>query len=213
MCFNCFSYISFDVTRICLVCNRASIDGLTHPPCRGRYIIDGAFSSIAYKGVVKKLVYKFKYKPYLSDLKTVLLDLFYEGLIQQEEFDRVYREKPLLVPIPLHSSKLKSRGYNQAEILALGLSEKLNLNVLNILERVKKTPSQVGLTRKKRKENIFGAFVVKNNVEKVWKSNPSAGGVLLVDDVVTTGSTLLEAAYILKKNGVKKVFGITLAQD
>ncbi len=158
-------------------------------------------------------MYKFKYKPYLSDLKTVLLDLFYEGLIQQEEFDRAYRERPLLVPIPLYSSKLKNRGYNQAEILALGLSEKLNLNAANILERVKKTPSQVGLDRKKRKENIFGAFVVEKHVEKVWKSNPPVGGVLLVDDVVTTGSTLLEAAYVLKKNGAKKVFGLTLAQD
>ncbi len=169
LCSDCFSYLSFDVLEICLVCNRPSINGLTHPGCRGKYVIDGAFSSIAYKGIAKKLIYNFKYKPYLSDLKKVLVDLFYEGLIQKEEFNRAVHGSLILVPIPLHKSKLKSRGYNQAEILAEELAKRLDplhslkMTVEGVLERVKNTKSQVGLKKEERRENIAGAFEMISN--------------------------------------------------
>ena len=193
---------------ICLVCNRASIDGLTHPRCRGRYVIDGAFAAISYKGIAKKLIYSFKYKPYLSDLKTSLVDLFYESIIQNEIFQKAYETKPILVPIPLYKKRLKNRGYNHAGILAKGLSEKLGLENLNLLERIKETKSQFGLKLKDRKENISGAFSLVPNIPVSQYPN-----ILLLDDILTTGSTLFEAARVLKKNGVKKVFGLALARD
>lgn len=209
LCANCFSYLSFDAGGFCLVCRRNSIDGLTHPGCRKRYTIDGVFSSIAYKGIAKKLVYNFKYKPYLAGLKEFLAELFFEGLIQKEEFSRIYqKEKIVIVPIPLHKKRHRERGYNQAEILAKELSKKLNLKTENILLRVKETHSQVGLKQKERQENISGAFKINPDT-----SISCCPNILLVDDVLTTGSTLLEAAKILKKNGVKKVWGITLARD
>ena len=192
---------------ICLVCNKGSIDGLTHPGCRGRYTIDGAFSAIAYKGIVKKLIYNFKYKPYLSDLQNSLVDLFYESIIQNEIFQKAYSSKPTLVSIPLHPKRLRIRGYNHAQLLAEGLSEKLNLKVIKILARTKDTKSQFGLKLKDRKENIKNAFIL-NAKYKILNAN-----VLLVDDILTTGSTLLEAARILKKQGVKQVWGLTLARD
>lgn len=211
LCDDCFSYLSFDTQGICVVCNRASINSLTHPRCVTRYTIDGVFSSISYKGVAKKLIYQFKYKPYLSDLNNLLIDLFFEGIIQNEEFSHIYQNlktDPILVPIPLYSSKLKSRGYNQAEILAKGLGEKLNLQVLNCLKRIKKTQSQVGLSQKERKENISGAFSPASNI--LISQYPN---IFLIDDVFTTGSTLNEAAKMLKKAGVRKVWGLTLARD
>lgn len=210
LCASCFSYLSFDTEGLCVVCNRASINGLTHPGCRGRSTIDGVFSSIVYKGVSKKLIYNFKYKPYLSSLNTLLVDLFFEGLIQNEEFYNIYKrfkKEPIIVPIPLFHNKLKSRGYNQAELLAKGLSKKMNLRVLDLLKRVKKTRSQVGLSQKERKKNITGAFSIIKNLE--FRSE----NVFLVDDVFTTGSTLNEAAKTLKKAGVKSVWGLTLARD
>ncbi len=213
LCPNCFAYISFDDSGTCLVCRRPAIDGITHPACKSRHAIDGAFASIAYKGVVRKLIYNFKYKPYLTDLQHVLVDLFYEGLIQKEAFDRAYRdssiEKIMLAPIPLHSSRLKSRGYNQAEILAKGLSEKLNLRMFPVLERIKKTDSQIHLKQKERKENIAGAFAVRKNAQEILKG----AGIFLIDDVLTTGSTLLEASRMLKRAGAKKVWGLALARD
>lgn len=206
LCDNCFSLISFEVKGACAVCNRPSINFLTHPGCLKKFTIDGVFTSIAYKGIVKKLIYKFKYKPYLSDLRQVLIDLLYEGIIQQEEFMKTLEKTPILVPIPLHKSRLKSRGYNQAEILAIGLSKKLNLQVYSLLKRVKQTHSQVGLAQKERQKNVKGAFILNT------KHNMHSTNVLLIDDVFTTGSTLLEAANRLKRNGASKVWGIALSR-
>ncbi len=196
---------------ICLICNKPTFDGLTHPVCRGKYTIDGAFSAIAYKGIVKKLIYNFKYKPFLSDLNETLAELFYESIIQQEQFvrtiDQLNNDTIVLVTIPLHSKRLRLRGYNHAQLLAKGLSEKLNLPLIEILQRTKETKSQFGLKLKDRKENLKDAFIL-NTKYKILNTN-----IFLVDDILTTGSTLLEAARILKKNGAGRVWGLTLARD
>jgi competence protein ComFC len=209
LCPDCFAFLSFDVSYICLVCNRASVNGLTHPGCSGRYTIDGAFSSISYNGVAKKLIYVFKYKPYVSGLRNFLIDLFYEGIIQNELVIKILESYPLFIPIPLHDSKLKSRGYNQSLLLAEGLSKKMGFETKDILSREKRTKSQFGLSREKRIENIHKAFILKSK-----ESNSVRGkAVFLVDDVLTSGSTLLEAANVLKRKGAKRVFGLTLARD
>lgn len=196
---------------ICLVCNKPSIDGMTHPGCRGKYSIDGSFCAVSYKGIVKKLIYNFKYKPYLSDLNKSLVELFYESLIQNELFmnkiNKSNGHSIVFTPIPLHPKKLRRRGYNHAELLAKGLSKKLNIPVSSILERTKETKVQYGLKLKDRKENVKEAFIV-NSKHKIPNAN-----IFLVDDILTSGSTLLEAARILKKNGAKKVWGLTLARD
>jgi len=193
---------------ICLVCNKPSFDGLTHPKCLGKYTIDGAFSAVSYKGIVKKLIYNFKYKPFLSDLKNTLNELFYESIIQQEIFQKVYATKPILVPTPLHKKRLRVRGYNHAKLLAEGLGKNLNLKMIEILERTRETKSQFGLDLKQRKENISNSFSLSPNI--LISQYPN---IFLVDDILTTGSTLLEAARILKKKGAKKIWGLTLARD
>jgi ComF family protein len=112
------------------------------------------------------------------------------------------------VPIPLSSVKLRKCGYNQAEILAKELSKKFNFPVQNLLERAKETKTQVGLSNLQRKLNIKEAFILKSQNSKDKIKN-----VFLVDDVVTTSSTLLEVAKVLKKAGAQAVFGLTLARD
>ena len=114
----------------------------------------------------------------------------------------------IFVPVPLFSSKLKKRGYNQSEILAKELSKKFKIPFQNILERTRNTKTQVGLSNIDRKLNIKNAFSFNNQ-----KSVISNQSIFLVDDVVTTGSTLKEAAKVLKRNGVKRVIGLTLARD
>jgi competence protein ComFC len=207
VCPNCFSFISFDFSMICLVCNKPSLDGMTHPGCRGRFTSDGAFCAVSYNKIIKKLVYNFKYKPYLSDLKKFLVDLFYESIIQQELFQKALQANPILVPIPLYKNKLRKRGYNHSELLARGLSQKLNLKISNCLQRTRETKSQYGLNLKQRKENLRGAFEL-NTKYKILNTD-----ILLVDDILTSGSTLLEAAKILKKNGAKRVWGLVLSRD
>lgn len=219
LCENCFAYLSFDAKSVCLVCQGGSADGLTHPGCRGKYKIDGAFSAIPYNKTAKKLIYTFKYKPYVSDLKNFLTDLFYEALIQNENFQRELNDPKIsrwmLVPIPLFSSKFKKRGYNQAETLAEGLSQKLGLSKANLLKRIKNTGSQYGLKLKERQKNIKGAFSFKKEkkYQMYQKYQMKETGIFLVDDILTSGSTLLEAANVLKRARAKRVIGLTLARD
>lgn len=229
ICDKCFSYLSFDTKSLCLVCNRPSITDLTHPKCRGKYTIDGCFSSLSYNKTTQRLIYNFKYKPYLTDLKQVLSDLFYEGLIQNEGFMGQMENSPtspstslelrgsgrlrgaskwVLVPVPLYSSKLKKRGYNQSEILAKELGKRFGFKTQNLLKRVRDTKTQVGLKVEERKLNIKGAFEIIDH-----KSSIINQSIFLVDDVATTGSTLLEAANVLKRAGAKRVIGATLARD
>lgn len=208
ICPNCFTYISFTETTVCVVCQRPAIGGITHPICRTRYGVDGVFPSLVYAGIVKKLVYTFKYPPYLSDLHATLTDLFYEGIIQKEQFYKQLATKSVFVPVPLHASKMRKRGYNQAKKLAEGLSKKFDIPVMDCLSRIKNTKTQVGLTKEERQENIKDAFTVKKEFIEKLKDVPQ---VFLVDDVATSGSTLKESAKVLKRAGVGKVWGVTLA--
>ena len=210
ICDSCFAKISFLEYQICGVCQKGSIDGLTHPKCKTPYAIDGIISSIAYKGIVKKLLYQFKYPPYLSDLKVPLSKLFYEGLIQQEAFTKfASKEKILVTAVPLHINRERKRGYNQSELLGKELSVKFNLPyVPNLLLRIKQTKPQFELTKEERKKNILGAF----SINPKCKNKIKGKRIILVDDIFTTGATLSEAARVLKQSGAKKVIGLVVAR-
>ncbi len=110
-----------------------------------------------------------------------------------------------LVPIPLHSSKLRSRGYNQASLLAKEISKNAGIPVReDILIRTRKTASQKKMDHATRQNNMKKAFhMVKNDVKLKT--------IILVDDVFTTGNTIEAAAEVLKQGGVEKVFFIALA--
>jgi ComF family protein len=189
--------------------------GLTHPICKTRYEIDGVFASVVYAGVVKRLVYKFKYNTYLLDIKHLLIDLFYEGLIQKEPFIRLLSDKNIFTAIPLHKNRMKQRGYNQAQVLAIGLAGRLGkkqdgrkIVLIESLNRVRQTRPQFGLSQKDRLTNVEGAFAVKQASAGDLLNNPV---VFLIDDIVTTGATFSEAARVLKKAGVKQVYGVAFA--
>ena len=213
LCTNCFSLLSFDTKESCLVCNKPTYNGLTHPICSGKYTIDGCFSAISYNKTAQKLIYNFKYKPYLKDLSLFLSELFYESIIQNENLALIMQkpfvnQKWIIVPIPLFSSKFKKRGYNQSEILAKNISKRLKMPTINLLKRTRDTKNQYKLKREDREINIKNAFVV--NDSKFAIQNMS---IFLIDDIVTTGSTLKEAANVLKRSGAKQVFGLILAKD
>lgn len=203
ICADCFALFNFEVPLICGVCGRQAVGGLTHPICKTRYAIDGVFASLVYKGITKKLVYQFKFQPYLTDLRNVIGELCAEGLIQQEPFFRIDKTQALLVPIPLHPRRLRERGYNQAELLAFELSQRLKIPTAQLLVRRRETQRQVGKTERERRENIKDAFMVTRELP--------GKTIFLVDDVVTSGATMNEAANILKRAGAKAVYGIALA--
>jgi competence protein ComFC len=224
LCENCFTHLSFDTKNLCLVCNKPTYNNLTHPVCKSRYAIDGCFSALTYNKTVQKLIFSFKYKPFLTDIKSVLTDLFYESLIQNENWNKLIVDSSparnasqasasvaggwLIVPIPLYSAKLRKRGYNQSEILAKQLAKRFGFPIQNILQRTRDTKTQVGKSNIDRKLNIKNAFIFNNQKSIIKNQN-----IFLIDDVVTTGSTLKEAANVLKRAGVKRVIGLTLARD
>lgn len=110
----------------------------------------------------------------------------------------------MIVPIPLHRKRKKRRGYNQAEILAKVLGESTGIMVdAGVLERVKATKPQKQLDNKGRRRNIKGAFRVTKSVK--------GEKIMLIDDIYTTGSTLDEAAGVLKRSGAEKVYFLTLS--
>jgi ComF family protein len=156
---------------------------------------------------MKKLLAAYKYPPYVKDLENILVELFYESLIQQELFMKLLQKDIVFVSIPLALRKYRTRGYNQAEELAKLLGNKLQVVVIHALQRVKETKTQVNLTKEEREKNIKGAFIIDGK----FKSTLEDTVVVLVDDVLTTGATMSEATEVLYTVGVKEVWGITLS--
>jgi competence protein ComFC len=118
-------------------------------------------------------------------------------------------QKPIFIPIPLSSSRLRERGFNQAELLCREiLNQNINLGILikNVLIKNKDTLHQAKIRdRSKRLRNLTGSFAIKN--PEIIKSR----NIILIDDVTTTGATLSEARKVLKKSGAKKVIAFTIA--
>lgn len=146
---------------------------------------------------VKRLIEIFKYRGGRG-----MEDYLLRGMTPffvNKKFDHV-----VLVPIPLHRTRLMWRGFNQSQILALGMEKRGWGKVCDGLVKRRKTRVQAQLTKKERLINVQGVFEVKKGTK--W---PNV--VVLVDDVVTTGATMQSAAKILKKAGVKEVYGVVVA--
>lgn len=112
----------------------------------------------------------------------------------------------LIVPVPLHPVRLRRRGFNQAELLAKPLARDLDRPIVAALRRIRSGPAQAHLKAAERRKNARDAFA-PGTVPVVGRS------ALLVDDVTTTGSTLLAAATALRSAGVREVVAVTLAHQ
>lgn len=124
-------------------------------------------------------------------------------------------ERSALVPIPLAPKRLRTRGYNQSEVLARALARKWRIPVLpDLLVRTRETPTQTALTPGTRLANVAGAFAMRN--AKVGMRNSafriSTSTFILIDDVFTTGATLAEAARALEQAGATTIHAVTFAR-
>lgn len=165
--------------------------------------------------VLKKAVWLLKYRG-IKSLAESLAELMHVRLVRYLETesprlgDSVSKlNNWVIVPIPLHKKRLKERGYNQSELLAQHLSDKLKIPVrADVLYKNRHTETQVTLKdRQKRLKNLIGAFSVKNPEQIDGKK------IILVDDVTTTGATIREASGVLKNSGATRVIALTLARD
>lgn len=153
-----------------------------------------------HAGSVTQAVYRFKFHN-----KRYYARIFAQEMAERYgEWVRMNRIETI-IPVPLHFSKRRSRGFNQAELLAKELGKQIGLSVeTDAVVRIKKTNPQKKLSHKERQMNLKGAFGVRTD----WKP---ARTVLLVDDIYTTGNTIHRIAKVLKKAGVQKVFFLTIS--
>lgn len=199
--------------NICVVCQQTiTTAGSFCGNCRKKFIpanlgnwvgkvtvsdgLDRAYSGWFFDEGIQEAIHNIKY----SDRARLGTELgrYLDQVITPE----ISGDVDLLTSIPLHPVKLRERGYNQARFIAQGLAESWNVSVQeNFLKRIKYTVSQTALSRSERVKNVGDAFEVKRNVKDLR--------IGLVDDVLTTGSTMSACALALKSKGAREIIAIT----
>jgi competence protein ComFC len=156
---------------------------------------DAAYSFGAYEGVLRELIHLYKYGR-VKTLAWPLSGLLAQALPRDEAFDAA-------VPVPLYWRRRLQRGFNQAELLARGLSRRTGIPVVRALGRLRPTPAQAGLSNSARRQNVSRAF----------RAHGVQGTrILLIDDVMTTGATAASCAAALKQAGARRVSLLTVAR-
>lgn len=173
------------------------------PNCRGdAYHFQSAVAVVRARGPVRDLIHRLKYGRELW-LAAVLGRVLTEGMdderLRNVDFDG-------LVPVPLHPRRLREREFNQSALLASALSKASDIPVREVLGRVRYTTTQTQLDRRGRRQNLRDAFVVRKNADVTDLT------LLLVDDVLTTGSTLDACAAALLAGGASSVYALTVAR-
>jgi ComF family protein len=130
------------------------------------------------------------------------------GAFDDPRLEQALAENWPLVPVPLHRKRLQHRHFNQAEEISRVLAAHTNLPVIGALRRIRATEHQTALTRSQRLENLRGAFVITSAGRRWIEQSPA--GAVLVDDVLTTGSTVDECAKILRRAGFQKICAVTV---
>jgi ComF family protein len=225
VCQDCLAQIHAIGGKVCDLCGERvhatyalpGADGVIRCPLCSRIAppFARAVAYGSYEGGLRELIHLLKYggvRPAASILGRMLAEVI---AALEPEFSAVElaagETAIAVIPVPLHKTKRRQRGFNQAELIArsalkLGAgSGRLSLMV-NVLERHRETESQIGLTAHQRRQNLRGAFTVARPEQIKGRS------VLLVDDVLTTGTTAAECARVLLRAGAACVWVATVAR-
>ena len=170
---------------------------LIHPPH-----FDTARSAFLYEAAIRDLIHSFKYhqQTHLRYPLALLMLAVVTDIMRDHRLN-------LIIPVPLHRSRLRQRGFNQAVLLGRVLSHHLLIPMqFDTLARTRRTEPQVELSASERRQNVKGAFSVHKPDKIVGRR------ILLIDDVMTTGSTMDECANELKKAGATTVIAATIAR-
>ncbi|MER3406846.1 MAG: hypothetical protein C4278_00215 [Patescibacteria group bacterium] len=192
-CKSCLEKINFEPSFHCLLCEKR-LDFNSKCSLHSRLIRKIISFGVYEENKLKEIIImakEFGYREVFKDL----------GRKMGERIINLNLKDYQLAFVPLHYKKFLLRGFNQSEELAKGINEILNLEIFDGLEKIKETKDQTELNFEERKNNLKGAFALnKKPPEKI----------ILVDDIKTTGSTLLEIAKILKENGTKEIIALTI---
>jgi len=202
LCLECTSGLARLLAPLCPRCGRPEVNGIVCASCRQTAgEIDGVRSVFCFDRAVRQAVYQLKYRN-LRAIAPLLAGLLADYV----------RSNPIpgdvLVPVPLHPSRIRVRGYNQSRLLAAELGRQLGMPLAeDSLVRVGYVGPQVKASDvAERRRNVADAFACRDR-ELYGKR------VILVDDVCTSGATLDSCAAALKKEGVASVWGLTLARE
>jgi len=208
ICKDCFDSISFISHPFCVRCGKQFLTETVRDHMCGDCLTKEPYFNLVralgkYEGALEKIIHNFKYKQKFSmvNIFTFLLENMQNNGITFDSYD-------LFIPVPLHLSRLRQRGFNQTVLLGRVLQKKYQQIPLQtmVLQRMVPTLPQVTLAVKERKVNVRNAFRVKDPRLVEGKT------VLLLDDVYTTGATMNECARVLKESGVSRVDGFVIAR-
>jgi ComF family protein len=198
LCRECFEALPRIGRPVCARCGMpTAFETFVCDECKGMDLgFESARAPLRYEGVGEEIVHALKYRGYTRVVDRLAVPLMLGVLDRGERFDAV-------VPVPLHRSRLRRRGFNQAELLARGVAAGLNAPFSDTLRAVRKTRDQVELSAADRRANVAGAFAVRERAR---------GRILLVDDVFTTGATTSECAESLLAGGAIEVHAVSLCR-
>jgi competence protein ComFC len=207
LCESCRSRAPRITSPFCAKCSEPFSGAITQTfscaNCAHRILhFDSAVAAYRSRGLVRKLVHEFKYghqRHLRHPLAEWLRETMNDSRLRGRRFD-------LIVPVPLHPARERERGFNQATLLAELLARQVAVPLCTVLERIRYTTTQTAYDRAERMENLHDAFRLRKNM------NVRELRVLLIDDVLTTGSTLSECARVLKEAGAISVHAATAAR-
>lgn len=197
LCLECADLLPAQATQRCIICQKPSLLGFTHPQCKAKDTPDRLYSIFDYNTFpISKLIITGKYF-FIPEIYSLL------GELTAQHF--TFPERSRCIPIPLSRRRIRWRGFNQSEILAKTIAMRTNASLDNSLFRIKHTRTQKNLNKSQRTKNVSAAFKAE------FKITPNF--VILIDDVTTTGSTFISATKAVKASGVQLVWCIAVAQD
>ena len=207
ICPHCLSQIKYIEHPFCSLCGKPFYSDVVTDHLCGDCLTQKRYFSKAravgyYNGVLRKATHLLKYK-----LKNYLALSLGNIMVQQVPYLLNGMAFHSIIPVPLHTTRLRERGFNQALILARSVSKtyKIPLDAYTLI-RNRWTEPQVGLSERERGNNVRGAFSILKK-DKIADRN-----ILLVDDVYTSGNTVEECSHMLIKAGANRVDVLTLAR-
>ncbi len=203
ICIECKKKITYIQEPICKKCGKVLLfeeQEYCYDCCKKQHSYTRGLALWIYDENLKKSIYRFKYNNKREYAKVYANEIVLHHKRQIKEWNA-----DGIIPIPLHKSKMRSRGFNQAEVLAIELSKQLSIPCYsNLISREKKTLPQKSLNDKQRINNLKNAFKIKQNDVKLNK-------IILIDDIYTTGVTIDSVTKVLKQEGINEVYFITIS--
>lgn len=211
LCEECLEKIPLKLNQVCPLCEKSiTPNGFVCFNCRRKYSIDGLLASSSYQNkLLAHLIHLYKYR-FIEKLSEPLGELMLRAILSSET-----PLPDLIISVPLHKRRLRSRGFNQSEKLAHYVAEKISPGFFipvanNILVRNRYTSPQMKIkSYSQRRKNIRGAFTIDRKNTKIIRGKR----ILLIDDIATTGATIFECAETLKRKGAREVYALILARQ